>query len=121
MPMTGLIIRVASVGFENEYIGAAAKLLESYRFLVWDEPRGLVRWMCSWDTTEEELAAALRPHAEAAQQAAQSMQQAAQGWTAEKNYERDGGDTAPSSQPVPALPAALPMVVPARSDQRPPQ
>ena len=42
-----------------------------------------------------------------------NMQNAAQGWTAEKNYERDGGDTAPTGQIVPALPAGFPAAVPA--------
>ncbi len=41
-----------------------------------------------------------------------SMQQAAQAWTAEKNYERDGGASAPASQPVPVLPAGFPATVP---------
>lgn len=40
-----------------------------------------------------------------------SMQNAAQGWTAEKNYERDGGDTAPTGQIVPTLPAGFPPAV----------
>ncbi len=40
-----------------------------------------------------------------------NMQNAAQGWTAEKNYERDGGDTAPSGQVVPVLPAGFPPAV----------
>lgn len=42
-----------------------------------------------------------------------NMQNAAQGWTAEKNYERDGGDTAPAGQIVPELPAGFPAAVPA--------
>lgn len=42
-----------------------------------------------------------------------TMQNAAQGWTAEKNYERDGGDTAPAGQIVPVLPAGFPPAVPA--------
>ena len=40
-----------------------------------------------------------------------NMQNAAQGWTAEKNYERDGGDTAPAGQIVPALPSGFPAAV----------
>lgn len=39
------------------------RLLEDYRFYTWDEQRGVVRWMCSWQTTPEDvdtLAAALR-------------------------------------------------------------
>ncbi|MFN0080614.1 MAG: hypothetical protein ACKVY0_29450 [Prosthecobacter sp.] len=42
-----------------------------------------------------------------------NMQNAAQGWTAEKNYERDGGDSAPAGQTVPELPAGFPVAVPA--------
>ena len=42
-----------------------------------------------------------------------NMQNAAQSWTAEKNYERDGGDTAPAGQTVPVLPAGFPAAVPA--------
>lgn len=42
-----------------------------------------------------------------------TMQNAAQGWTAEKNYERDGGDSAPAGQIVPVLPVGFPPIVPA--------
>ena len=35
--------------------GAAEKLLERWRFYVWDESTGEVRWMCSWDTTPEDV------------------------------------------------------------------
>ena len=31
------------------------KLLEKYFFYDWDESRNEVRWMCSWDTTEEDI------------------------------------------------------------------
>jgi hypothetical protein len=41
-----------------------------------------------------------------------NVQNAAQGWTAEKNYERDGGNTAPAGQTVPALPPGFPPAVP---------
>jgi threonine aldolase len=34
---------------------AAARLHESFRFYDWDAARGEVRWMCSWDTTEEDV------------------------------------------------------------------
>jgi threonine aldolase len=30
-------------------------LQERWRFYVWDENAGEVRWMCSWDTTEEDV------------------------------------------------------------------
>ena len=41
-----------------------------------------------------------------------TMQQAAQAWTAEKYYERDGVGTAPASIIVPVLPADFPAAVP---------
>jgi threonine aldolase len=40
-----------------------ASLQRGYPFYVWDEAAGEVRWMCSWDTTEEDVdgfAAAVR-------------------------------------------------------------
>lgn len=39
------------------------KLMQQFRFYFWDEVTGEVRWMCSWDTTEEDVdtfAAAIR-------------------------------------------------------------
>jgi threonine aldolase len=35
--------------------GAAARLRERWFFYDWDELRGEVRWMCSWDTTEADV------------------------------------------------------------------
>lgn len=35
--------------------GAAERLQEDWRFYTWDEATGEVRWMCSWDTTEEDV------------------------------------------------------------------
>src|SRR3954451_8588266 len=35
--------------------GAAEKLQERWRFYVWDESTGEVRWMCSWDTAPEDV------------------------------------------------------------------
>jgi threonine aldolase len=32
-----------------------ASLQREYPFYVWDEAAGEVRWMCSWDTTEEDV------------------------------------------------------------------
>jgi threonine aldolase len=43
--------------------GVSERLLEDYRFYTWDEQAGVVRWMCSWQTTADDvdrLAAALR-------------------------------------------------------------
>ncbi|GHD13345.1 threonine aldolase family protein [Zhihengliuella salsuginis] len=35
--------------------GAADRVRESFRFYDWDPATGEVRWMCSWDTTEEDI------------------------------------------------------------------
>jgi threonine aldolase len=35
--------------------GAAEALQRDFKFYVWDEHTGEVRWMCSWDTTEEDV------------------------------------------------------------------
>ena len=32
-----------------------AKLKKRYFFYVWDEAQSMVRWMCSFDTTEEDI------------------------------------------------------------------
>jgi threonine aldolase len=34
---------------------ATARLQEDFRFYVWDEHTGEVRWMCAWDTREEDV------------------------------------------------------------------
>ncbi len=42
---------------------AIARLREQFDFYIWDEARDEVRWMCAWDTTEEDVerfAAAVR-------------------------------------------------------------
>lgn len=47
---------------------AIAPLQKEWPFYVWDAPRHEVRWMCSWDTTEDDVrgfVAALRKHAPA--------------------------------------------------------
>jgi threonine aldolase len=46
--------------------GTAEKLQERWRFYVWDETTGEVRWMCSWDTTPEEVDAFAADVAQAA-------------------------------------------------------
>jgi threonine aldolase len=33
-----------------------ARLRKQYFFYTWDEEASVVRWMCSWDTTEEDVA-----------------------------------------------------------------
>lgn len=35
--------------------GAAERLQRDWAFYTWDERTGEVRWMCSWDTTEEDV------------------------------------------------------------------
>jgi threonine aldolase len=35
--------------------GAAERLQRDFRFYVWDEHTGEVRWMCSWDTSKEDV------------------------------------------------------------------
>ena len=39
---------------------AIASLRERFQFYVWDERAAEVRWMCSWDTSEDEVAALVR-------------------------------------------------------------
>jgi threonine aldolase len=34
---------------------AITKLLKRYFFYVWDEEQSVVRWMCSFDTTEDDV------------------------------------------------------------------
>jgi len=34
---------------------AIAKILKRYFFYMWDEEQCMVRWMCSWDTTESDV------------------------------------------------------------------
>jgi threonine aldolase len=34
---------------------AIRKLQERYFFYVWNEADSVVRWMCSWDTTESDI------------------------------------------------------------------
>jgi threonine aldolase len=45
--------------------GAAETLQRDFKFYVWDEHTGEVRWMCSWDTTEEDVREFARRVAEA--------------------------------------------------------
>jgi threonine aldolase len=35
--------------------GAAERLLEDFKFYFWDEHTREVRWMCAWDTSEEDV------------------------------------------------------------------
>ena len=38
----------------------AERVLQDYRFYTWDQETGQVRWMCAWDTTEDDVAGILR-------------------------------------------------------------
>ena len=31
------------------------RLQQQFRFYVWDQTLGEVRWMCSWDTSEQDV------------------------------------------------------------------
>jgi threonine aldolase len=35
------------------------RIQQDYRFYVWDQSNGQVRWMCAWDTTKEDVAGIL--------------------------------------------------------------
>jgi threonine aldolase len=35
--------------------GAAERLQRDWTFYTWDEATGEVRWMCSWDTTADDV------------------------------------------------------------------
>jgi threonine aldolase len=53
----------ANAVFARIPAAAVAPLQERFPFHVWDETRGVVRWMCAWDTSEDDVdafAAALR-------------------------------------------------------------
>jgi threonine aldolase len=45
----------ANAVFATLPAAAVASLKESWPFYVWDELTGEVRWMCSWDTTPQEV------------------------------------------------------------------
>jgi threonine aldolase len=32
-----------------------SKLQQQFRFYIWDQTTGQVRWMCSWDTTADDV------------------------------------------------------------------
>ncbi|MEU8567213.1 low specificity L-threonine aldolase [Streptomyces pathocidini] len=45
----------ANVVFARLPHDVAERLQKRFRFYFWDEPAGLVRWMCSYDTTEQDV------------------------------------------------------------------
>ncbi len=51
-----IVYRVEANGvFARIPRGAIAKLQKRYFFYVWNEEQSVVRWMCSWDTTEADV------------------------------------------------------------------
>jgi threonine aldolase len=56
IPQLKVVYRVEANGvFVQIPRRAIAKLQKRYFFYVWDEERSVVRWMCSWDTTEADV------------------------------------------------------------------
>ena len=49
----------ANVVFAVLPVGATERLQRDWPFYVWDDNTGEVRWMCSWDTSAEDVAAVL--------------------------------------------------------------
>jgi threonine aldolase len=47
----------ANAVFAQLPVAAIEALLRQFDFYVWDQRQGEVRWMCSWDTTEEDVEA----------------------------------------------------------------
>jgi threonine aldolase len=56
IPRVQIVYRVEANGvFARIPRRAIAKLQKRYFFYVWNEEQSVVRWMCSWDTTEEDV------------------------------------------------------------------
>jgi len=56
IPQVKIVYKVEANGvFAQVPRVAVAKLQKRYFFYVWDESRSVVRWMCSFDTTEEDV------------------------------------------------------------------
>jgi threonine aldolase len=56
IPNVKIVYKVEANGVFAEIPRAAiAELQKRYFFYVWDEDRSLVRWMCSFDTTEQDV------------------------------------------------------------------
>lgn len=56
MPQVKIIYKVEANGvFCQIPRHATPKLQKRYFFYVWDEEKSVVRWMCSWDTTEADV------------------------------------------------------------------
>jgi threonine aldolase len=56
IPQAKIVYKVEANGvFAQIPREAIAKLQKSYFFYVWDEDRSMVRWMCSFDTTKDDI------------------------------------------------------------------
>ncbi len=56
IPQVKIVYRVEANGvFARIPRRAIAKLQKRYFFYVWNEEQSVVRWMCSWDTTEADI------------------------------------------------------------------
>jgi threonine aldolase len=56
IPQVKIVYKVEANGvFAQIPRRAVAKLQKRYFFYVWDEEQSVVRWMCSWDTTEADV------------------------------------------------------------------
>ena len=45
----------ASTPGRTDFPRERLQLQQDFKFYVWNEHTGEVRWMCSWDTTEEDV------------------------------------------------------------------
>jgi len=56
VPEVKIVYKVEANGvFAKIPRSAIAKLQKRYFFYVWSEPQSVVRWMCSFDTTEQDV------------------------------------------------------------------
>jgi threonine aldolase len=56
VPQVRIVYKVEANGvFAQIPRRAIAKLLKRYFFYIWNEEQSVVRWMCSWDTTEQDV------------------------------------------------------------------
>ena len=56
IPQVKIVYKVEANGvFAQIPRPAIAKLQKRYFFYVWDEAKSVVRWMCSWDTTPDDV------------------------------------------------------------------
>jgi threonine aldolase len=56
IPQVKVVYKVEANGvFAQVPRAAIAKIQKRYFFYPWDEARSVVRWMCSWDTTEADV------------------------------------------------------------------